>query len=65
MVKLDSLFQKDLERNYNELKMEFYNTNEHFKKAQELCDKYNMTSFDDMARANTETIEFLRTKIQS
>lgn len=61
----DKEYNEGAERMFNEILVKHYNTelareiksNPSYQKAKELCDKYNMTSFDELARNTTKNFD--------
>lgn len=53
-------FNKMVDDNYNKLTLKEMLNNEHYKKSVEMCEKYSMTSFDDLAKQNMEAVEEMR-----
>ena len=60
MEDYSAMFSKELEKTYNEGLANFYKTNKNYRKAQELCKKYDMTSWDELAKSNADAIGTLR-----
>ena len=52
----EAMFTKQFNKHMNELTLSEIKRNKNYKKAQELCDRYNMESFDELARKNSEAI---------
>ena len=61
---LTKVFSKKIERIYNQSLNDFYKTNEHARRAQELVDKYGMEEWDELAKNNSETIFKLRKVVE-
>lgn len=57
---LDSM----LERNLNKSLKEFYDSDPDYKRSKELADRYNMTSWDELAKKNEDTISELRSIVE-
>lgn len=53
----EKLFEKQFDKYYNQETVRELTSNKNYKKAKDLCDKYNMTSFDDLARDNEVAIK--------
>lgn len=58
------LFDKVLTLNMNKSLNEFYQRDKNFQKSKALVDKYNMTSWNELARSNEATIEELRRAVE-
>ena len=58
------LFDKVLTLNMNKSLNEFYQSDKNFQKSKALVDKYNMTSWNELARSNEATIEELRRAVE-
>ena len=64
----DSDYHRGYEKMFDEVFTKYYNqetakelrNNKNYKKAQEICEKYNMTSFDKLARDNEEVMREFR-----
>lgn len=56
----EKLFNEQWTKHYNQETAREMMSNPNYKKAQKLCDKYNMTSFDDLAKTNAEAIKEMR-----
>jgi len=56
------MFQKDLDTTMNKSLLEFFNSNENYKKADALVQKYKMDQWDDLAKSNSEAVSALRAK---
>jgi len=48
------LFDEDFQRNYKIVTREAIEADPGYRKAKALCDKYSMTTFDELARKNEE-----------
>lgn len=59
-LNLDEEIVKEFDKSLND----FYSTNKNYKKAKSLVLKYNMTSWDELARKNEHTIRDLRKRIE-
>lgn len=55
----EKLFNDRLKKHFAQITLDEVRNNKNIQKAQELCDRYNMTSFDELARQNTEEINAL------
>ena len=53
------MFQKDFASTMNKSLLEFYASNENYKKADALVKKYDMTKWDELAKSNEEGISSL------
>jgi hypothetical protein len=58
------MFEKEMARIYDKSLMDFYNSSASYKKTQALVEKYDMTSWDELARKNSEVIQDLRRAIE-
>lgn len=47
-------FSKDVTKRYNSMTIKELLANENYQKGKALCDKYNMTTFDELARDNAD-----------
>ena len=56
----DEEIVKEFDKSLND----FYSTNKNYKKAKSLVLKYNMTSWDELARKNEHTIRDLRKRVE-
>lgn len=54
-----NVFNKELEKNFNTALANFYKSNKNYQRAQELVKEYDMTSWDELAKANAESIKTL------
>lgn len=52
----EKLFEKQFTKHYNQATAQEMKNNKNYQKAKELCDKYDMTSFDELAKANEGAI---------
>lgn len=52
----EALFSEHLTKHYNKATVKEMMNNSNYQKAKELCDKYNMTSFDELAKSNEDAI---------
>ena len=52
-------FEDLLAKNYNTALKDFYDNNDSYKRAKELCDKYGMMKWDDLAKSNEAAIKEL------
>ncbi len=59
-LNLDEEIVKEFDKSLND----FYSTNKNYKKAKSLVLKYNMTSWDELARKNEHTIRDLRKRVE-
>ena len=50
----DRQFSKDVSKRYNSMTVKELMANQNYQKGKALCDKYNMTTFDELARDNAE-----------
>lgn len=57
-------FDKVLTRNMNKSLNEFYQSDKNYKKSKALVDKYNMTSWNELARSNEAKIEEVRRAVE-
>lgn len=55
----EAVFDKVFGDNFNRSLNDFYKNNQNMKKCQELVDKYEMVSWNDLAKSNAETIREL------
>lgn len=53
----NKLWDSVMSKEYDSVMSEAYTSNSNYKKAQQLADRYNMESFDDMVRQNREAIK--------
>lgn len=60
----NKFFDKEFTKNFNKSLDEFYKTNPNVKKARELVDKYNMTSWNELAKNNEAAIEEVRRAVE-
>lgn len=56
----EKLYNKHFVENYNRELLKDISSNTNYKKAKELCDKYSMMSFDELAKESEEEIRKLR-----
>lgn len=56
----EEMFSKQLDKYYNQATVSEMVNNPNYKKAKELCDRYNMTSFDKLAKTNEDAIREMR-----
>jgi len=61
----NNMFEKEFAKNWNKSISDFYATNKNAKRAQELVDKYKMTSWDNLAKSNSEAIQSVRDALKS
>lgn len=54
--KYQKQFEKDLNTKYNKMVVSEILANKHYKKAQALVKEYNMTTFDQLAKANEDLV---------
>lgn len=65
-------YQQDYEKLFNDIwaknadkkLYELYTNDKNYKKAQDLIDRYSMTSWDDLAKKNQSVIEDLRKRVE-
>lgn len=60
----EKIFTSKLTDNLNKSLVEFYNTNKDYKKSKSLVEKYNMTSWDKLARENEDNVEDVRKAVE-
>ena len=60
----EKMFSDRLAKYYNEALVGEINNNANYRKAKDLCDKYNMTKFDDFARENQAEIDAIRKSLK-
>lgn len=60
----NKFFDEEFTKNFNKSLDEFYKTNPNVKKARELVDKYNMTSWNELAKNNEAAIEEVRRAVE-
>ena len=58
-------FNDELAKNFNKSMNDFYNSNKTYKKSKELVDKYNMTSWDELARKHSASVQEVRDMVNS
>lgn len=58
------LFDDTFDKYYNQTLTELYDSNKHYQKAQQLVDKYKMTSWDDFAKSNDALIREIRDQVR-
>ena len=56
------IFQKELDSTMNKSLLEFFDSNENYKKSDSPVKKYDMTKWDELAKSNEEGISSLRAK---
>ena len=54
------LFDNEFRKCMNQSLNNFYKSNEHYQRSKRLVEKYKMTSWDELAKSNEETVEELR-----
>ncbi len=57
-------FNKEVAKEFDKSLNDFYSMNKNYKKAKSLVLKYNMTSWDELARKNEHTIRDLRKRVE-
>ena len=60
----EKMFNDRLNKHFNQLTLKELQNNKNLQKAREYCDKYNMTSFDELAKQNAEAIDILMKKME-
>ena len=50
-------FNRDFELMYKKMYLDFTKNNKNYKKAKRIADKYNLYSYDDLAKRNKKTID--------
>lgn len=58
------LFDREVAKIYDKSLIDFYESNKSYKKAQQLVDKYDMTSWDDLAKKNADRIQDIRNALE-
>lgn len=58
-------FEKDYRKNFDQIKLSDMENNKHYKKAKQICDKYNLTSYDELARKNEKFISELKQAVEN
>ena len=58
------IFNKEVSKNLSKSMYEFTKSNSHYKKATELVKKYDMLSWDELAKSNSEGINALRKQFE-
>lgn len=58
------IFNKEVSKNLSESVYEFTKSNSHYKKATELVKKYDMLSWDELAKSNSEGINAVRKQFE-
>lgn len=56
----EKLFNEQFNKHYNRDSVKEMLNNKNYKKAQKLCEKYSMESFDDLARENAKAIKEMK-----
>ena len=58
-------FERDYRKNFDQMKLSEMENNKHYKKAKEICDKYGLVEFDELAQKNNKWITDLKNKMES
>ena len=58
------IFNKEVSKNLSKSVYEFTKSNSHYKKATELVKKYDMLSWDELAKSNSEGINAVRKQFE-
>ena len=56
----EKMFNKELDKNIDEIVYDFYKSNKNFRKAEAIANEYGMTKWDDLAKENSVMIEKIR-----
>ncbi len=59
-----NMFNKELSKTLNKSLLDFTISDKNYRKADELVKRYNMTSWDELAKSNQEGIEQIRKNIE-
>ena len=59
-----NMFNKELSKTLNKSLLDFTISDKNYRKADELVKRYNMTSWDELAKANQDGIEQIRKSIE-
>ena len=59
-----NMFNKELSKTLNKSLLDFTISDKNYRKADELVKRYNMTSWDELAKANQDGIEQIRKNIE-
>lgn len=59
-----TMFNKELSKTLNKSLLDFTISDKNYRKADELVKRYNMTSWDELAKSNQEGIEQIRKNIE-
>lgn len=58
-------FERDYRKNFDRMKLSEMENNKHYKKAKKICDKYNLTSYDELAQKNEKIIRELKQNMRN
>ena len=58
------MFNKEVSKNLSKSMYEFTKSNSHYKKATEFVKKYDMLSWDELAKSNSEGINAIRKQFE-
>lgn len=61
----EKLFRETFAKHYDQILNDFYKNNKNYQKSKVLVDKYNMTSWNDLARRNEEKVEEVRRAVRN